>query len=381
MAALVSRLNSSGIANERALADQVVLGQTRNAILAWSLQRGRVTGMERPGELPCPDTNNDGIEEGSCTAGRLGRVPWRTLGIAEPRDSSGEILWFAPAGAMRKRNSNSSPVNSSSRGNLVVYGAGATSVLRDDVVFVLFAPGAPVPGQNRTNTTATCAATGTSIPQANCASNYLETADGIDNAANNGPFIAGVRSNSFNDRIHFTTTDDFIPQIERRVALEAKLFLKKYETTNGFLPFPANSIDPDCMDGSNLTNCISDVSVCRGRFPDSALTGLTPEWDLSERPNWFSFNLWGDSTYYAVGSSKLASAPLNCSLKQSVSGTPYDAVLILPGPRKVGTARPSINLSDYLEDGENRDGWTGSAPDADRLTNPSSASNDSIYPN
>ena len=380
IAMLVGRLNSSDFANQHARANQTTLAEVQDAIVAWSMQRGRDTGPERPGELPCPDTNNDGFEEGSCTAGRLGRVPWRTLGIPEPRDSSGETLWYAPAGAMRKRNSNASPLNSNSRGNIVVYAAGGVSILRNDVVFVLFAPGPPLAAQRREASTVTCATTGTTIARSNCAANYLEVADSIDNATNNGPFIAGMRSDTFNDQLRFVTTDSFIGRMEHRVALEAKALLKKYDSANGYLPFPANYVDPGCRDASYLTNCPSDMSVCRGRFPDSATTVLTPDWAVLERPDWFSYNLWGDSIYYAVGSAKLASAPANCSAKQSVSGTQHDAVLAMAGPLSGTGVRPSINLSDYLEDAENRDGWTGSAPDADRLVNPTSASNDRLYP-
>lgn len=380
IAILVSRLNSSEIANKRIRADQESLAQARDALIAWSLQRGRDIGTERPGELPCPDTNNDGIEEGTCAAGRLGRVPWRTLGIDAPRDSTGEILWYACAGTMRKFNSNNSPINSNTRGNLTVYAADGTSVVRSDVVFILFAPGAPVAAQDRSNAVATCPTTGTTLARSNCASNYLDSANGRNNATNNGPFIAGERSVAFNDAVTFVTTDHFIHQVEQRVALEAKLQLKKYETTNGHLPFPAKHDDVGCLDVDYLTNCTSNVTVCRGRFPDNALTAITPDWTIGGRPDWFSYNLWGDSIYYAVGTSRLAAAPASCSPQQTVGTSQFPAVLILPGSAQGSVARPSTDLTSYLEDPENRGGWTGGAPDADRLVTPASTSNDRLYP-
>lgn len=380
IAVLVGRLNSAEIANRRIRADQESLAQARDALIAWSLQRGRDTGTERPGELPCPDTNNDGIEEGSCAAGRLGRVPWRTLGIDAPRDSAGEILWYAPAGAMRKYNSNSNPINSNTRGNLTVYAANGTSVIRSDAVFVLFAPGAPLATQDRSNALAVCSATGTTIVRSNCASNYLDSANGRNNATNGGPFVAGDRSATFNDAVMLITTDNFIHQIEQRVALEAKLQLKMYEATNGYLPFPAKHNDAGCLDLTYLTNCSSDATVCRGRFPDNAFTAFSPDWTIGGRPDWFSYNLWGDSIYYAVGTSKLAAPPANCSLRQTVGTSQYNAVLIFPGAAQGSAVRPSPNLSNYLEDTENVDGWTGVAPDADRLVVPSSVSNDRLYP-
>ncbi len=379
MAVLVGRLNSADIANRRIRSDQEGLAQARDALIAWSLQRGRDTGTERPGELPCPDTNNDGIEEGTCAAGRLGRVPWRTLGIDAPRDSASEILWYAPAGTMRKYNSNSNPINSNTRGNLAVYAANGTSVIRSDAVLVLFAPGAPLATQDRSNTLAACSTTGTTIVRSNCASNYLDSANGRNNSTNSGPFITGDRSVTFNDAVMLVTTDDFIHQIEQRVALEAKLQLKKYETTNGFLPFPAKHNDAGCLDLDYLSNCTSGVAICRGRFPDNALTAITPDWAIGGRPDWFSYNLWGDSIYYAVGTSRLKAAPANCSLQQTVGTSQYNAVLIFPGAAQGSTVRPSANLSNYLEDTENLDGWTGVAPDADRLVVPSSVSNDRLY--
>ena len=381
IAVLLGRPNSAEIANWRIRTDQESLAQARDALIAWSLQRGRDTGTERPGELPCPDTNNDGIEEGTCAAGRLGRVPWRTLGIDAPRDSSGEILWYAPAGALRKYNSNTSPINSNTRGNLVVRDAGGTVVIRSDAVFVLLAPGAPVGNQARSTTLASCAATGTTVARINCASNYLESADGINNAISNGPFIAGKRSDSFNDRIMLVSTDEFVRQIENRAALEAKLLLKKYDLANGYLPFPASDNDAGFLDANYLTSCVSDETKCRGRFPDRAVTASSPnDWSIGERPDWFSRNLWGDSIYYAVGSSRLASAPLNCSARQSVGTTQYDAVLIMPGPLYATASRPSVNLSDFLEDADNRDGWSGSPPAADQLIVPTLNSNDRLYP-
>src|SRR5262245_39063374 len=57
------------------------------------------TNCARPGELPCPDTNDDGVAEGYCgnstntpatnQADRLGRLPWKTLGLPDLRDGDG----------------------------------------------------------------------------------------------------------------------------------------------------------------------------------------------------------------------------------------------------------------------------------------------------
>ena len=60
----------------------------------------RVVG---PGYLPCPDPDDDGWAESTCgslarhlgQAERLGRLPWKTLGLPDLRDGRGERLWYA----------------------------------------------------------------------------------------------------------------------------------------------------------------------------------------------------------------------------------------------------------------------------------------------
>src|SRR5262249_17835018 len=56
-----------------------------------------LTGAQRPGDLPCPDLNNDGTAEASCSTlvSRIGRLPWKTLGLPDLRDGAGERLWYA----------------------------------------------------------------------------------------------------------------------------------------------------------------------------------------------------------------------------------------------------------------------------------------------
>ena len=83
-------------ATRREARTQATMREVREALIGWSAARTSPTdGVNaRPGELPCPDINPlDGFEDGSCVAGAIGRVPWRTLGIPEPKDEAGETLW------------------------------------------------------------------------------------------------------------------------------------------------------------------------------------------------------------------------------------------------------------------------------------------------
>ena len=108
-----------------------------------------------PGSLPCPDlmTNilgnvpNDGIADlflGTNCPSYIGRLPWRTLGLPDLRDASGERLWYALSPNFRDHPS-ASPLNSDTTGQLTITGAAAAS----NVIAIVFAPGPVVGSQVR----------------------------------------------------------------------------------------------------------------------------------------------------------------------------------------------------------------------------------------
>src|SRR3954464_2875203 len=78
------------------------LAQAREALLAYAADRPINTTVG-PGYLPCPDLDNDGWAEPTCGSlsgdsgqqERLGRLPWKTLGLPDLRDGDGERLWYA----------------------------------------------------------------------------------------------------------------------------------------------------------------------------------------------------------------------------------------------------------------------------------------------
>ena len=84
------------------------LQQAKQALIAYAVSYYD-NKPGRFGVLPCPDTSSrglfgEGVAHGSC-GGRhiasLGRLPWRTLGIAPLRDADGECLWYAVSGAVK----------------------------------------------------------------------------------------------------------------------------------------------------------------------------------------------------------------------------------------------------------------------------------------
>ena len=89
----VSQLDGNNIKIERDKKTVAALAEAKAALLGFGAQSGAALGSARPGELPCPDINNSGVEAASCNGNVVGRLPWKTLGINDLRDGDGERLW------------------------------------------------------------------------------------------------------------------------------------------------------------------------------------------------------------------------------------------------------------------------------------------------
>jgi len=209
-AALVGSLSLSAIKSARQETTSSALAQARGALLGQA-----VSDDDMPGSLPCPDTNDDGdaepIASGVCPGDiYIGRLPWRTLRLPDLRDGSGERLWYALSPNFRD-NSAAQPLNSNTKGTLLVYGADGVTLQTQagySAVAVIFSPGGAIGTQTRNTTT-----------QQNDAANYLDNVVipgpiTRNNATDGGPFIAGEKSDTFNDQLLFITTKDLIPLVE-----------------------------------------------------------------------------------------------------------------------------------------------------------------------
>jgi hypothetical protein len=165
----------------------LVVSGLGNAAAEAELQRGDVTGLalqqakealiaraaldrERPGSLSCPDRNNDGIAESpSGTPNKcptyVGRLPWKTLGLPDLRDASGERLWYALSEGFT--DSDDFVINSDTPGTLTVPGVAPSG----GIVAIVFAPGRVLGTQTRGGPPGTC----TWAVDDNCrVANYLE---------------------------------------------------------------------------------------------------------------------------------------------------------------------------------------------------------------
>jgi hypothetical protein len=321
------------------------LEQARQALIGRA-----VADANRPGSLPCPDSNDDGSADlfvGTSCPSYIGRLPWRTLGIGDLRDQNGERLWYALSVNFRDHPS-APPLNSDTKGTLVVHHTTPATPLTTQAIAVVFSPGLILPGQMRDNASVLCSSTGTSLPRNRCAANYLDTAAGLSNAVGAGPYISSPAGALFNDKLAVIVAADVIPLVEQRVALELRNALLSYRSTSPCRCYP-------WADSGN--DGVSDTGTNRGRVPHTA--PLPDPWPAGALPTYFSANGWGRLIYYAVARTALQDAGKTCSTCtdptltiDTASG--YDVVLITPG--YAGASRPTASWSDYLDDAENHNG-------------------------
>ena len=362
---LLSSLSSAALQINRDKINANALAQAKEALIGYAVTSENGSGTNaRPGNFPCPDTDapntagyGDENAVPTCVSGAIGRLPWETLGMPELLDGEGEPLWYAISGNFRK---SATRINSDSRGTLLVYDRDGGTLLTpsgSEAVAIVFAPGGIIGDQKR-NTAADKTA----------ASNYLDTANGRNNATAGGAFIAASKTSAFNDRLIIVRARDFIPAIEKRVSKEVKAMLANYFADNGFYPYPAK-FDGSCTGAS--CNTFSDINVCRGRLPKTALPF---DWQYNYSfPAWFFTNRWYHDIYYSAGANRLATAPPGCGATLNVSGNSTAALFFMPGTPLGSMVRtyPSNNLSLYLEDAENRnmdDSYSTPAPNSnDRL--------------
>ena len=150
---LVSSLSRSGAKIERDRKTLAALAQAKNALISYAITYGDTHSGEVHGFLPCPDNaggNPEGSAELSCgkeNVSRIGRLPWKALGLTTLRDGNGECLWYAVSGTY-KNNPKADLMNWDNNGLLEILDANGVTVAQN-VVAVVFAPGAVLRNQNR----------------------------------------------------------------------------------------------------------------------------------------------------------------------------------------------------------------------------------------
>jgi hypothetical protein len=190
----ISNLTPEGIESRRQAKTDAAMLLAREALIGYALKyrdeeagQGRLDRMYGYLPLPdlgssrnqntdpnCKDASNNPLE--GCDANTptgivcdgnniyptmIGRLPWRTLGTGPLRDGHGECLWLIVSSLhLRKQCSNPTlpAMNWDTLGQLDIVVANGTNALasaltnaHDRPVAIIFAPGPPLPGQDRSD--------------------------------------------------------------------------------------------------------------------------------------------------------------------------------------------------------------------------------------
>ena len=214
------------------------LAEARRALLGYAVSYADGTGERSaekgPGRLPCPDRaggSAQGVAESiaDCRAANdheTGLLPYRTLGLTDLRDGTGAPLWYAVA--ENYRSMADTPLNSATP-------AAFTLDTNDEVVAVIIAPGAQLPGQLRSSGSGYTAAA------------WLEG----ENASLGDNRFSGVNNTAANDAVVSITRAELMTQVQKVVNKEVANALRDYRDD----PDGDNvaGVDPDC--GPGAPNC------------------------------------------------------------------------------------------------------------------------------
>ncbi len=283
-AVVVTSLSATAVRNEQGRKDSNALALAKQALIASA-----ASSNTRPGSLPCPDVNNDGIADYQDNnpalqcAQRIGRLPWLTLGLPDLRDAAGERLWYAVS--LNFQDLAANQINTSTSGQLTTrQGEQVTT----GVVAMIAAPGKPVGNQSR----------GTS--HLNNYEHYLES------YAEGQLTVNIVTSDStHNDQLAMITPADIFSLVQRRVAKEVNLALQNYYAAASphYLPYPAAT---EFVEGTTYSY---PATVLSPPFGSTVISGYLPSNDAAlTLPGWFTANAWNHVLQYKVDSSCLASA-------------------------------------------------------------------------
>lgn len=258
---LLRSLNAATWRTDRYRVTQEALVTAKEALVARA-----VTDSNRPGSLPCPDTDDDGRAElfaGNQCPSYVGRLPWRTLDLPDLRDASGERLWYVLSPTHRDHAA-AQPINSNTVGQLTLTGAQpATNVLA-----IVAAPGSTliragaatlqerscIVGTNCDASQKCTTSPAALTPKCNPV-NYLDISGGVDNAGGGNTLVSALESETFNDRVLAILADDVMPLVEKRVGREFAQKLRDHydawdnspnvSPNKGFYPWAALFTDPE----------------------------------------------------------------------------------------------------------------------------------------
>lgn len=419
-AALVGSLSTTALKNARQETTSIALAQAKEALIGYAITYGDTYSGEVHGYLPCPDTS--GSAEGSAAppcgsknVSRIGRLPWKTLGLPALRDGDGECLWYAVSGTY-KNNPKTDLMNWDARGLFEVLDASGTPVAQD-VVAVIFAPGPVLGSQNR--------APGGAAPICGgnyTATNYLDS----DGTLNNGTVSTSANattqfrlasSTQVNDRLIYITRQDIWNTMLKRndfmttlatMTQKAAECIADYGRRNSGgsgdkrLPW-SGRFYPDSNDYLTDSNYDDEDGRMAGRLPyrvntsdgDTSNQISSPYYQLASGSSclggstWATYypwwTNWKDHLYYALANSfRPSSGSTSCGTCLRVNGSGnYAAVVMFAGKPLAGQARTTtsnrLDFSNYLE-GRNYSNGSNSSGNSNYQSGAETSSfNDVLY--
>jgi len=339
--------NRTDVSNEREQRNMDALRQAKAALIAYAAneqwQKYKSQGTDQPGALPCPDIVHDGTEAeegdadcvGSTANNMIGRLPWKTLGVDDLRDASGERIWYALAHNFRKLtgttiiNSDTqacdTPACNPGESQLTVTGTAPAS----NVVAIVFAPGPPLDLRQSGGPLQTRPANHAD-PAYNNAINYLENFS-LGDGSHYTFTTNAISVDGFNDRLLVITQAELMaavePVVAARIQRDVGPLVQAYFNKWGAYPFA-------------MTFAAPPASNTNYKGASNQNQGLLP---LTDDPNWFK---WANATVTQIppgtGSSTVTS--WNCSINSS----PLQAVCQINYSGGNGD-RPDIKLQIFLQ--------------------------------
>lgn len=352
---LGSWLDDAALRSRQQEKNRLLLAEAKEALLGYVA--GKALNPAWPGDLPCPDGNDDGVPDTPCSlpADRLGRLPWKTLNFGDRRDAAGGRLWYAVSKNFVS-NPRVSPRNSDTAGTLRVLDANG-NVIDTEAVAVIFAPGVPV---QRLDGFAQSRAPGANDPR-----HWLDNASFEDNAqfqdnSTDGLFLGPVKDASgntiANDEAIVISRKDLDRAMRQRVAGEVRRCLASFRASYGALPWLVPLTD--------TTTYASVPGTAFGRLPLSFSTsGVNWPGDCYLNAGAWWAN-WREQVFAAIDPACApggTGCPASCSLV--VNGQPGQCLAVFVAGRSLTGQNRGVpaNLANFLENG-NYDGGAPASP-------------------
>ena len=366
------------------------LNIAKQALISFSVNFPDRPQKRGPGYLPCPDNNNDGGAEGTCSATdiakhpTIGWLPFKTLELRDLRDHSGARLWYAVSANHRSfLKSSDYLVNSETEGTLTVDRHSNVDG-HSNIVAIVIAPGRILEHQARV-TPSNDSGSSTHDVRTDIGK-YLEG----DNAALTNHFVTTLGeikidnaeydadgAEIFNDQVVFITQQELMKSVEKRVLGEIRQVFSRYQASpsyqaSGQYPWLAPFANPSdtkltiAPDAAMVDCTFSSDANAVFRAQAGTYFGHIPLCDENNMvieswfPKWFIVNNWHHLTYIAYAREDPPGGSTVCAIDDCLqieglaTTNKIRALAVLAGASLPEHAqiRPSNELSNYFE-GEN----------------------------